>query len=63
MSDKVLIKEIDILDKEFWSVDATLNICIGKFHDYMGMAIDYSIDEKINITIEDYIEGIFNKLP
>ena len=30
----------------------------GKVHDYLGMTLDFSVDEKVIVRMDDYVEGI-----
>ena len=55
--------EIDIMNKLFGSKDAPLTVCRGKIHDYLVMALDYSLHEKEKITMFEYIEGFLSKIP
>ena len=38
-----------------------LNVCKGKFHDYLGINIDYSNDEYVKFTMYDFIEDVLKE--
>ena len=61
--DDVMTVEIEIMNKLFGSKDAPLTVCRGKIHDYLVMALDYSLHEKEKITMFEYIEGFLSKIP
>jgi hypothetical protein len=35
----------------------------GKIHEYLGMTIDYSIPEKVQMTMFDYIDNLLVEMP
>ena len=59
---KVVNRIIKMLEAEFGK-DAPLTICRGKIHDYLGMTLDFSIDGKVQISMEDYIRTMLAELP
>ena len=36
-------------------------MCKGKFHDYLGINIDYSNDEYVKFTMYDFIEDVLKE--
>lgn len=59
----VVTSIISLLDKEFGDKDAPLTVHRGKIHKYLGMTLDYSIDGKVVIIMEDYIKEMLEGLP
>ena len=53
---------IKMLEEEFGK-EAPLTICQGKIHDYLGMTLDFSIDGKVQISMEEYIRNMLTELP
>ena len=51
------------MNKVFGSKYAFLTVCRGKNPDSLGMTIDYSLHNKINIFTCDYIEGFIRDIP
>ena len=39
-----------------------LTVKRGKKHDYLGMTLDYSVDNKVKIDMQKYIQSIFDEL-
>ena len=52
---------IKMLEEEFGK-EAPLTIRRGKIHDYLGMTIDFSIDGKVQISMEEYIRNMLTEL-
>ena len=52
---------IRMLEEEFGK-EAPLTIRRGKIHDYLGMTLDFSIDGKVQISLEEYIRNILAEL-
>ena len=44
-------------------IESPLTICREKIHDYLGMTLDFSIDGKVQIRMEDYIRTMLAALP
>ena len=61
--DNVLTAEIKITNRVFGRQDNPLTDHRGKSHDYLGMTINYSLHEKVNINMFDYIEGFLREIP
>ena len=59
---KVVDRIIKMLEAEFGK-EAPLTIRRGKIHDYLGMTLDFSIDGKVQINMEDYIRTMLAELP
>ena len=53
---------IRLLEEEFGK-EAPLTICRGKIHDYLGMTLDFSLDDKVQISMVDYIKNMLEELP
>ena len=53
---------IRMLEEEFGK-EAPLTIRRGKIHDYLGMTLDFSLDDKVQISMEDYIKNMLAELP
>ena len=51
-----------MIEAEFGK-EAPLTIHRGKIHDYLGMTLDFSIDGKVQIRMEDYIRTMLAALP
>ena len=58
----VVTDVIKDIEKVFGKEDP-LTIHRGKFHDYLGMQLDYSIEGKVRITMFDYIKSMLSELP
>ena len=58
----VVTDVISQLNDEFGK-EAPITVTRGKFHDYLGMTIDYSKKGKVNITMMDYIQDLLKELP
>jgi hypothetical protein len=59
---KVVTSVIKQLVLEFGK-EAPLTITRGKTHDYLGMTLGYSIDSKVQIKMNDYIDNMISNLP
>ena len=59
---KVVDEIIRMLEEEFGK-EAPLTIRRGKVHDYLGMTLDFSLDNKVQIQMEDYIKNLLSELP
>ena len=53
---------IAMLETEFGK-EAPLTVHRGKVHDYLGMTLDFSIDGKVRVSMEDYIKTMLAALP
>ena len=51
--DDILTAKIKIMNKLFCSKDAPLAISCGKIQDYLGITLDYSLHDKVKITMLD----------
>jgi Reverse transcriptase (RNA-dependent DNA polymerase) len=58
----VVTSVIKQLEAEFGK-EAPLTIMRGKVHDYLGMTLDYSLDDKVQIKMFDYIDNMVKDLP
>ena len=58
----VVDRIINMLEAEFGK-EAPLTIRRGKIHDYLGMTLDFSLDGKVQISMEDYIRKMLAELP
>ena len=58
----VVDRIINLLEVEF-SKEAPLTIRRGKIHDYLGMTLDFSLDGKVQINMEDYIRKMLAEFP
>jgi len=43
--------------------ETPLTVTRGDLHDYLGMTIDYSVDGKVSIRMDDYVENMLLELP
>ena len=59
---KVVDWIIKMLEAEFGK-EAPLTIRRGKIHDYLGMTLNFTIDGKVQIRMEDYIRTMLAALP
>ena len=50
------------IQKEYSKTD-TVTFTYGKLHNYLGMKIDFSAPEKVEITMNDSIFDIFDESP
>ena len=53
---------IKMLEEEFGK-EAPLTILQRKMHNYLGMTLDFSIDGKVQISMEEYIRNMLRELP
>jgi hypothetical protein len=55
----------DVISKlnDEYGKKSPLTIRRGKIHDYLGMVIDYSVDGRVQITMDKYITDMLNELP
>jgi hypothetical protein len=51
-----------VIRQEFWS-KMDLLVRQGKIHDYLGIQINYSEDQKVKLTMFDYIEELIKDTP
>ena len=58
-----LNKIIDQLKEVFGSDGDMLTASYGKIHEYLGMTINWTIEEKVVFTMYDYLEGILSEAP
>jgi len=59
---KVVNSVIDYLASRYGK-EAPLTINRGKIHRYLGMVLDFSIDGKVQISMEDYMTDLLASLP
>jgi len=54
-----------VIDKlsEVFGTEAALTVHRGKVHDYLGMIFDFTIQGKVVITMEEYIQTILSDVP
>ena len=43
--------------------ETPLTVTRGNLHDYLGMTLDYSVDGKVAIQMQDYIENMLEDVP
>jgi hypothetical protein len=48
---------------EKYGKEAPLAVTRGKVHEYLGMTIDYSKEEKVKFTMFDYVQNMLDELP
>ena len=49
------IKKLDDkFRKDAYGTKATLTVCCGKKHDYLGITLDYSTNKKVKIDMTEY---------
>ena len=53
---------IRLLEEEFGK-EAPLTIRRGKIHDYLGMTLDFSLVDKVQISMVDYTKNMLEELP
>ena len=58
-----LNKIIDQLNEVFGSDGDMLTASYPKFHEYLGMTIDWSTEGKVVFTMYDYLEDILSEAP
>ena len=58
----VVSSVIDYLSKRYGK-EAPLTVKRGKVHRYLGMMLDYTIDGKVQISMNNYIEEMLKSLP
>jgi hypothetical protein len=56
--DSGVVDDILRMLDERYGKDAPLTITRGKIHDYLGMTIDFSIQGKVMIKMDDYVDNI-----
>ena len=62
-NDKEVVNSvIDYLSKRYGR-EAPLTVNRGKVHRYLGMVLDYSIDGKVQVSMNDYVEDLLMSLP
>ena len=59
---EVLEDLLTSLNKEFGK-EAPLMVTWGETHNYLGMAIDYTIPGKVKITMLDFVQGVLDECP
>jgi hypothetical protein len=62
VSKNVVTSVIKQLETEF-GIEAPLTITRGKFHEYLGMMLDFSQKGKDKVTQVPYIQGMLDELP
>jgi hypothetical protein len=58
----VVTDVLKLLDLEYGK-EAPLTVTRGKFHEYLGMTIDYSVSGKVKITTKNYVKNMIADLP
>jgi hypothetical protein len=58
----VVGKCIDLIRQEFGS-KMDLPVRRGKIHDYLGIQVDFTEDQKVKMTMYDYIDELINETP
>ena len=58
----VVTDVISQLEAEF-GVEAPLTIMCGKVHNYLGMVLDYTVDGKIQIKMDNYVATVLEEAP
>jgi hypothetical protein len=59
---KVVSAVIKQIDNEFGK-EAPVTVHRGKVHNYLGMTIDYSLPDKVQISMVDYIDCMLAEIP
>ena len=52
----------DITQQGIWK-GSHLMVTRGETHDYLGMAINYTIPGKVKITMLDFVQGVLDECP
>jgi hypothetical protein len=61
--DASVVSTVLELFKAAYGKEAPLTITRGKVHEYLGMTIDYSIKDKVQITMIPYIKNMLSEVP
>jgi hypothetical protein len=61
--DPAVLEDIVAKLGERFGKEEPLTINRGKVHDYLGMTLDYSVDGKVRIAMDDYIMRMLDELP
>jgi hypothetical protein len=56
--DSTVVDQILVDLNERYGEDAPLTVTRGKLHDYLGMTIDFSMDGKVQIRMDDYVDDL-----
>ena len=55
-------KVVDLLNVRYGK-ETPVTVTRGDLHDYLGMTLDFSVDGKVSIRMEDYVENMLADLP
>jgi hypothetical protein len=47
----------------WYGKETPLTVTRGNIHEYLGMTIDYSTEDKVKIRMDDYVENVLNDAP
>jgi hypothetical protein len=53
---------IDLIKEEF-GCKMDLPVWQGRIHDYLGIQVNFSEDQKVKLTMYDHIDKLINKMP
>ena len=62
IAQEVLEDLLTSLNKEFGK-EAHLTVTRGQTHNYLGMAIDYTIPGKVKFMMPDFVQGVLDEFP
>ena len=48
---------------EWYGEETELTVTRGDIHEYLGMTIDYSVEGKVKIRMDDYVENLLEEAP
>jgi hypothetical protein len=48
---------------EWYGKETPLTVTRGDMHEYLGMTIDYSVEGKVKIRMDDYVENVVEEAP
>ena len=61
--DPAVVESILALLNKRYGKEAPLVVTRGKVHDYLGMTLNFSVEGKIKINMQDYIKDMLEDLP
>lgn len=59
---QVVSDTIDLLNKRYGQL-TPITVTWGKVHDYLGMTLDFSVDGKCAIRMDDYVARVLDEAP
>jgi hypothetical protein len=54
---------VSLLKEKYGSKDVPVTVNQGKQHDYLGMTLDYSVENKVIISMDQYVEELLQSVP